>query len=222
MKFQLHNRLRAPLIHDVLERFCNKTIDCHKAIEILGVSQSRLYELRTEYLRAKANGKVPGWMPGNSGGDHAPELPPRVEAYLRKMLKEGYNFAFAASELLRKFNLETSRWSIRRFALAQGLAKKERPVGIPAHTRRWQRDSIGELWQLDASPHRWFGLENPAQPLLDMIDDASRLQVGIRLCPGENLAQYIWFLKKPLKRTVSRWKYTWTTPRSSVRRWTAA
>jgi hypothetical protein len=55
--------------------------------------------------------------------------------------------------------------------------------------------NVGEVWQLDASPHRWFGRGFPAMPLLDMIDDASRLQVGIRLCESESLAGRIPFLR---------------------------
>ena len=199
MKYQIHNRLCAPLIHDVLERLCNKTITVEHAMDKLSVSRSRLYELRTEFLHAKAKGILKEWRPGHSGGDRAPELPQDAEAFLRRALATGYNHAFAASELARLFNTDISRWSVRRFALAEGLAKRECPVRIPAHTRRWQRLFIGELWQLDASPHRWFGPDGPELPLFDMIDDASRLQLGIRLCRGEHIAEYIFFFEKALR-----------------------
>jgi hypothetical protein len=199
MKNQISHRLCAPLILDVMERFCNKTISEQHAIEKLGVSRSRLHTLRTEYLRAKAEDKMNDWMPGSSGGNHAAEFPPKVENFLRRALAAGYNFSFAASELQRLFNEQTTRWSVRRFALAEGLAKKEHPVRTPAHTRRWQRQHVGELWQLDATPHKWFGPDGPEHPLLDMIDDASRLQVGIRLCHGEHLCEYIFFFEKSLR-----------------------
>ena len=196
MQHQIFHRLCAPFIHDVLGRFCDKTISEQHAIQKLGVSRSRLYTLRTEYLRAKANASLNEWSPGTSGGDRARDLPQKAETFLRRALQEGYNHAFAASEPHRLFNVEITRWSVRRFALAEGLEKKECPVRIPAHTRRWQRLFIGELWQLDASPHRWFGPDEPAQPLLDMIDDASRRQVGIRLCRAETLAEHIFFFEK--------------------------
>ena len=182
-----------------MERLCNNTITRQQAAETLGVSKSQLYRVRSEYLRAKAEKKLETWRPGGSGGDHCAEFQPQTEKFLRLTLQEGYNFAFAASELKRLFNVDTTRWSVRRFALAQGLAKAEHPVRIPAHTRRWQRLNIGELWQLDASPHRWFGPGGPEQPLFDMIDDASRLQVGIRLCRAETLADYIIFFGKTFK-----------------------
>jgi hypothetical protein len=122
-------------------------------------------------------------------------LPPHAGAFLRRALAQGYNHAFAASELKRLHGLDTTRWSVRRFARAEGFARETNPVRIPAHTRRWQRLNIGELWQLDATPHPWFGPDHPAQPLFDMIDDASRLQVGIRLCRSETTGEYILFFK---------------------------
>jgi len=196
MKKQLSNRLCAPLVHDVLERLCNETLGASQAAERLGVSRSRIYTLRTEYLRAKAGGRLQGWMPGRSGGDHAPEMASGADAFLRDALREGYSYAFAASEAGRLFGVGMTRSGVRRWAHAEGLACASRPARTPAHTRRWQRADIGEVWQLDATPHQWFGLEHPFQPLFDMIDDASRLQVGIRLCRSENLGGYVGFLRE--------------------------
>jgi hypothetical protein len=199
MKNQIHHRLCAPLIHDVLERFCNNTITRQQAVETLGISKSQLYRLRTQYIHAKTKESLINWMPGHSGGDRATDLPPRAQNFLQRALAEGYNHAFAASELLRLHNIECSRWSARRFAIANGLAQTEAPIRLPAHTRRWQRQNIGELWQLDATPHRWFGPDEPLYPLLDMIDDASRLQVGIRLCRHEGTTEYVFFFEKTFR-----------------------
>ena len=195
MKKQIKNRLCAPLIHDVLGRLCDGALDAGNAAERLGVSRSHIYGLRTEYLRAKAAGELQGWMPGLSGGDHAPGFSEGVCGFLRCALPQGYSYAFAASEVRRCLGSEATRASVRRWAIAEGLADTPRPARTPAHTRRWQRLNIGEVWQLDATPHHWFGKGFPAQPLLDMIDDASRLQVGIRLCHTENIVEYVHFLR---------------------------
>jgi len=47
--------------------------------------------------------------------------------------------------------------------------------------RRWQRDQIGELWQLDASPHRWFPHSKHSFPMLNLLDDCSRLFTGAKI-----------------------------------------
>src|SRR5581483_4277696 len=53
---------------------------------------------------------------------------------------------------------------------------------------------IGELWQLDASPHRWFPGSKIAFPMLNMLDDCSRLFTGSKLYERELLLSYFDFL----------------------------
>ena len=196
MKRQISNRLCSPFIHDALGCLCEGTLGAAQAAKKLGVSRSRLYAIRTEYLKAKASGTLQGWMPGLSGGDRAEGFPPEVCAFLRAAILGGYSYAFAASEMLRLFGVGTTRSTVRHWAISEKLAGEPRPARTPAHVRRWQMSNVGEIWQLDASPHRWFAPHFPAQPLFDMIDDASRVQVGIRLCLNETLADYIVFLRR--------------------------
>jgi hypothetical protein len=194
MKKQLSSRLGAPLILDVLEQFNRQAITVHQACEALCVSRSRLYTLRTDYLKAKRGKGLDAWHPGVSGGDHAPAWPDPVVAFLRKALKHEYSYAFAASEAERLFQFQTARSQVRHWAIREHVAVPERPPRLPAHTRRWQRSAIGELWQLDATPDHWFGRQSPAFPILDMVDDCSRLQVGCSLYRSETIPSYLHFL----------------------------
>ena len=63
-----------------------------------------------------------------------------------------------------------------------------------APVRRWQRPRIGELWQLDASPHRWFPHTTRRFPLLNLLDDCSRYFTGSQLYERELLLAYFAFL----------------------------
>jgi hypothetical protein len=65
---------------------------------------------------------------------------------------------------------------------------------VRAAVRRWQRAQVGELWQLDASPHRWFPHSKQACPMLNMLDDCSRLFTGAKLYERELLVSYFDFL----------------------------
>jgi hypothetical protein len=60
--------------------------------------------------------------------------------------------------------------------------------------RRWQRSRIGELWQLDASPHRWFPHSKISFPMLNLLDDCSRLFTGSKIYERELLLSYFDFL----------------------------
>lgn len=194
MKTQLNNRLSPPLIIDVLGQFNEKIITADDACEALGIGKSRLYLLRGEYLCQRAAGRLSCWIPGSSGGDHAPGWPAAVETFLEAALNAGYSYAFAASEAGRKFGFSTQRSQVRHWAIREGLRRAERPPRLPAHTRRWQRSSVGELWQLDAVSDRWFGPLEHAYPLLDMVDDSSRMQIGCAIYSNENIPAYLHFL----------------------------
>ena len=71
MKKQIGSRLGLPHVHDVLKQVCEKTISVDQACESLGLAKTRLYELRSGYLKARAAGEVAVWQPGMSGGNRA-------------------------------------------------------------------------------------------------------------------------------------------------------
>jgi hypothetical protein len=60
--------------------------------------------------------------------------------------------------------------------------------------RRWQVQQIGQLWQYDATPHRWFAALSQQPPRLEIIDDHSRLLPLARLYPRETLLAHLDFL----------------------------
>jgi transposase InsO family protein len=193
MKAQVGTRLGLAHVHDVLQQVCTRAISVEQACEALGVAKTRLYELRTEYLKVRAGGGVDAWRPGVSGGNRAAPWDERVVRFLRSAIPKGYNYAFAASEIDRLYGVGLARSQVRHWAIREGICAAPKPPRLPAHLRRWQRQAVGELWQLDATPDHWFGPEEAAYPLLDMIDDCSRLQVGCAIYRHENVPAYLHF-----------------------------
>ena len=196
MKKQILGRLGVAHVRDAMMQFTTGEITRQQAMESLQIGQSQLYALRTSYLAAKAAGKGDVWSPGSSGGNHMPDWPETVQKFLASVLspRDGARrctYAFAASEAERKFGFVVDRAQVRHWAFEHGVnaeAPRPRP---PAHIRRWQRKSIGELWQLDATPDYFLGRGNPSLSLIDMIDDCSRVQVGCRLYRSENVPAYL-------------------------------
>ncbi len=125
---------------------------------MLGLGRTRFYEIYADYLRAAAHHRQDAWSPGTSGGDHAAAWPVGVEPLLRKLLgaKPPTPYRFAASEVHRRLGFPMDSATVRRWALAHHLAHATPKPRPPASQRRWQCLKIGALWQLDATPHRWF------------------------------------------------------------------
>ena len=163
----------------------------------LGLGRTRFYELYADYLRACARRQAHRWKPRVSGGNHATPWPPTVEPLLRKLLaaRPPAGYSLAASEVRRRLDLPIDPATVRRFALANGLAPSKPAPKPRAAVRRWQCSKIGALWQLDATPHRWWP-DGPMLPLLNMLDDCSRRRVGARIYPAENLPAYLDFLPR--------------------------
>lgn len=193
MKKQIGSRLGLAHIHDVLKQVCEQALAIEQACESLGIGKSRLYTLRSEYLKARAAGRADVWHPGMSGGNHAAPWDEQVASFLRSAINKGYSYAFAASEVDRLYEVVLARSQVRHWAIREGICPAPKPPRLPAHLRRWQRQAVGELWQMDATPDHWFGPEEPSYPLLDMLDDCSRLQVGCTIYRRENVPAYLHF-----------------------------
>lgn len=194
MKKQIGSRLGLAHIHDVLKQVCDDSMTIKQACASLGVGKSRLYELRGCYLKARASGQLDAWRPGVSGGNHASPWDGQVTDFLKAAISNGYNYSFAASEVNRQYGVTLARSQVRHWAIREGICPAPKPPRLPAHLRRWQRQAVGELWQMDATPDYWFGRKEPAYPLLNMLDDCSRVQVGCAIYRNENIPAYMHFL----------------------------
>jgi len=167
----------------------------------LEISPRRVRQLSREYLLACAQGTAEQWAPGCSGGNRARDIPEAVQVLWNRMfkVKPPAPYGFAASEALRRHDFLVDRATVRRWAIENALAHPAKRAKRDASERRWQCTEVGALWQLDATPHPWFGDSNEKLPLLDMVDDCSRVIVGARLYPRECLLAYLDFLSKAFR-----------------------
>ena len=196
MKQQIANRLGVAHVRDTIMQLVAGAVTREQAMEDLQIGRTRLYELKASYLAARASGAGDKWEPGLSGGDHAEPWPDEEQRFLRRVLSpcgeaKRYTYAFAASELGRRFGHSVDRGQVRHWAMEHGIKIAVPGPRPPAHVRRWQRKAIGEQWQLDATPDRFLGRGRPTYQLLDMLDDCSRRQVGCRLYLRECVRSYL-------------------------------
>lgn len=189
----------AGFVRHMMGKLRSEELSTLQVAEELGVTNRRVRQLYRDYLRCCGRGDQSNWRPGLSGGYHRKKISQEVQALWRKMLsvKPPAPYAFVASESLRLFDFLVHRATVRRWAMSSGLAhsgpkKRQRLASI----KRWQCAEVGALWQLDATPHRWFGEEDHIFPLLDMVDDCSRVIVGSRLYPQECLMAYMDLFKR--------------------------
>ena len=156
------------------------------------MGRTRFYEVYGDYLQACARHQESTWTPGVSGGDHAPDWPAEVDALLRKRLGSNppASYSFAASEVHRQCHFQLDRAQVRGWAIQHQLAHPKPNHRPLAPVRRWQRSQVGELWQLDATPHPWFPNCRQPFPMINMLDDCTRVFTGSKIYQSENLLAY--------------------------------
>jgi hypothetical protein len=186
------------LVRDLMLRFRSGDLTAAQAAEELKIGRRRFYQLYLAFLKAVGRRQADRWSPGTSGGDHRHPWPEGCQALLEKLLRAKVSYSAAASEVLRLLHHRIDRATVRRFALAHGLAPaRTRPARQPV--RRWQTQKVGQLWQYDASPHRWLPDQDWQPTLLNLLDDHSRWNVEARLFERETLLAHLDFLGRALQ-----------------------
>lgn len=167
-------------------------LNTHQVLEQLGLGKSQFHRLRASYLRACADAQAQLWQPHSSGGTRHVAWPAPAQELARKLLQADppASYSLVASELHRRLKFLTDRSTVRRWALRHDCTLPARPKTKRASVRRWQRQSIGELWQMDATPHAFVPGSDTKWHLIDIIDDCSRLVTGARLYEREVLPSY--------------------------------
>jgi hypothetical protein len=145
------------------------------------VSRSRLYELRTDWLRDKS-----GFQPAASGGDHDEVWPAEVIGFLTDFLPLQIppNFQLVADEMERLHHFKRARSTVEAHVKKHLAHLIPQPERKPRTYRRFRRAHVGELWQHDSSVHQWW----PAvckQTLLLTTDDCSGLCVAGRFVESD-------------------------------------
>lgn len=176
---QLAGRHGIGFIRELLACYRRGEVTAEGVAAELGITARRVWQLYGDYLEACAAGRDTCWAPGISGGNRARQIPVEVEALWCRMLKvrPPAAYGFAASEALRRHGFHADRATVRRWAFQKGLAHAK-PARKEKSPFRWQCQQIGMLWQLDMTPHQWFPGAGGNLPLLDFIDDCSRVMTG--------------------------------------------
>lgn len=144
------------MVTQILELFNKGEMDWQTATERLQISRAWLYRLRTQWLAGRKT-----LLLKPSGGNHRELWPEPVQQFVREFIVvcKPLNYALISEQLARRFDFERSRAAVADYIqhhFAPLIAPS--PPG-PKPRRRWETAAIGELWQHDSSPHKWWTAE---------------------------------------------------------------
>jgi transposase len=173
---------------EVIQRVKRKTLKQRQAAELLSLSVRQVKRLCKAYQRAGAAGLISKrrGRPANN------RLPEKTINKARQLLRSRYpDFGpTLAAEKLASEGLSLSVETVRQLLIREGLWKAKRVRRVVIHQLRERRARLGELVQIDGSPHDWFEGRAPKCTLLVFVDDATSRLMYLQFVEAETTFNY--------------------------------
>ncbi len=162
----------------IMDNLIVKRIKQKHASKQLGISIRQVQRMVKRYKRDgvaglihKSRGRV-----GNRAMNEAQK--DQIVLLIKKQYPD-FGPTLAAENLFERDGISVSEEKVRLLMIQEGLWKARARKHVVIHTYRERRSCVGELIQLDGSPHPWFEDRAPKCTLIAYIDDAtSRIMDG--------------------------------------------
>ena len=174
---------------EVVQRLESKRLKQAGAAERLGLTARQVRRLQTLYRTHGAAGLVSRRRGRSSNNCIDASTKSQVLALLTTCYA-GFGPTLAHEKLSEVHALHLSLESLRQLMIGEGLWKARRARAPVVHQMRERRAALGELVQIDGSPHAWLEDRGPLLTLLVFIDDATGLVQYLRFVRVEDTWNY--------------------------------
>ena len=174
---------------EVIQRVEQKRLSQKEAAEILGISSRQVRRLQRSYREHKEKGLISKRRGKPSNNCLTAELRQETIDLLHSRYHD-FGPTLAHEKLSEIHGLNLSVESVRQIMIAEALWKPRTVKRVTTHPMRLRRACLGELVQIDGSPHAWFEDRAPACTLLVYIDDATGRLMELLFVPVETTFNY--------------------------------
>jgi transposase len=162
----------------IMDNLIAKRIKQKHASAQLGISIRQVRRMTKRYKRDGAAGLVHKSRGGVGNRAIGQEKKDAIIALVKKHYPD-FGPTFASENLNERDGIVVSKETLRQLMIEEGLWKAKQRKEVVIHTFRERRPCVGELVQLDGSPHAWFEDRAEKCTLIAFIDDAtSRIMDG--------------------------------------------
>jgi transposase len=174
---------------EIMQKLAEKRMRQKQAARLLGLSVRQVKRLLRAYRRHGAQGLV-SKRRGRPSNNRLTEESRGKALSLLKGKYKGFGPTLACEKLVEVEGLKISDESVRQLMIAEGLWKARKARKVAVHQMRSRRACLGELVQIDGSPHDWFEGRAPACSLLVFIDDATGKLGQLSFVKSESFFSY--------------------------------
>ena len=172
---------------------------CARAAELLDLTPRHIKRLKARYRQ----GSAAALAHASRGRPSHRRLPDAVRERIVGLARStyaGFNDHHLCEKLVEREGFSLSRETLRRLLRKQGLGPP-RKRRAPSHRQRRVRSArLGELVQLDGSPHDWLEGRGPRLTALGMQDDATGRILAAQFFSSETAFGYLCLLRQLLRR----------------------
>lgn len=173
---------------EVIQRVKRKTLRQRQAAELLSLSVRQVKRLCKAYQAGGAKALIckQRGRPSNN------RLPEKTTRKARQLLRSRYHDfgPTLATEKLAIEGVSLSVEAVRQLMIGEGLWQPRRARRPVIHQLRERRARVGELVQIDGSPHDWFEGRAPKCTLLVFVDDATSQLMHLQFVEAETTFNY--------------------------------
>ena len=174
---------------ELMQRVEAKRLKQKKAAEMLRVSERHIRRLLRAYRQLGTEGLVSKRRGKPSNNQLKRALKQQAIDLIYSQYPD-FGPTLAHEKLTEKHGLELSRETVRKLMIKEGLWKPKKVKKLDVHQMRERRACLGELVQIDGSPHAWFEERGEKCNLLVFIDDATGRLMELYFTPGETTFSY--------------------------------
>jgi transposase len=173
---------------EVIQRVKRKTLKQRQAAELLSITVRQVKRLCKAY---QSNGAA-GLISKRRGRPSNNRLPAKTINKATQLLRSRYpDFGpTLAAEKLAIEGVSLSVETVRQLLIGEGLWKAKAVRRAVIHQLRERRARLGELVQIDGSPHDWFEGRAPKCTLLVFVDDATSRLMYLQFVAAETTFNY--------------------------------
>ena len=177
---------RVEVIREVLGRRMRQG----EASERLGICVRQVKRLVRRYREEGARGLRSRRRGRRASNAIAPELRREIVGVVRERY-EDFAPTLAWEKLTEVHGYGVSVETLRKWMVAAGLWRSKKRPGARVHQSRPRRPALGELVQIDGSPHAWFEDRGRRCTLIVFIDDATSRLMALRFAEAETTEAYM-------------------------------
>ena len=177
---------RVVVIRDVVE----KRLRQGDAAERLGIGVRQIKRLARRYRERGTAGLASGHR-GRRPNNAIDDVVRREVLELVRARYADFGPTFAREKLVEVHGYRLSVETLRRWMVAEGVWRAKARRSVRVHQSRPRRECVGDLVQIDGSPHAWFEGRGPVCTLIVYIDDATSRLLALGFFAAETTEAYM-------------------------------